>query len=71
MPSPLQKLPNGTVTWTSTPGDSYLVTGKTRAGKRFRFATEHWAVARAVNVWRGSYWLIRDNQRFLIQSRYN
>jgi len=71
MSSPFTKLPDGAVSWIPAPGDSYLVTGKTRAGKRFRFATPHWSVASAINVWRGSYWLIRDNQRFLIQSRYN
>jgi hypothetical protein len=69
--SPLSRSPNGAVVWTPAPGDLYLVTGKTRAGKRFRFQTPIWAVAQAINVWRGTKWLVRDNKRFIIQTIAN
>ena len=69
--SPLTHAPNGAVVWTPAPGDYYLVTGKTRAGKRFRFRAENWPLAAAINVWRGTKWLVRDNKRFVIQSITN
>jgi hypothetical protein len=71
MQSPLTRSPNGAVVWTPTPGDFYLVTGKTRAGKRFRFQTDKWAVAQAINVWRGTKWLVRDDKRYVIQTISN
>ena len=71
MPSPFTSTPDGQISWTHQPGDSYLVTGVTRAGKRFRFSSPHWAVASAINVWRGTYWLLRPGKRFRISSIYN
>ena len=70
MSHPISKR-DGIATWEPLPGDSYLVTGRTRDGKRFRFVTPNWCVAAAINVWRGNYWLQRNGQRYLIQSRYN
>lgn len=70
MPSPIS-ISDGIATWEPLPGDSYLVTGTTRSGKRFRFAAANWPLACAINVYRGTYWLIRDGRRYKIQSRYN
>ena len=71
MTSPLTHEPDGTVSWTHQPDDSYVGTGVTRAGKRFRFTTTKWPLASAINVYRGTYWLIRAGRRHKIQSRYN
>lgn len=70
MSSPIS-ISDGIATWEPLPGDSYLVTGTTRSGKRFRFVTPNWHVAAAINVWRGTYWLQRDGRRYKIQSRFN
>jgi hypothetical protein len=71
MQSPITLSPDGHATWTHQPGDSYAVTGITTTGKRFRFSTDRWPLASAINVYRGTYWLIRDGKRHKIQSRYN
>ncbi len=72
MPSPFTKLPeSNSITWTHQPGDFYLVTGRTLSGKRFRFETPHWTVAQALNIYRGTKWLVRANRRFRILSIYN
>lgn len=71
MPSPLTKHADGSLTWEPEPGDFYLVTGTTRAGKRFRFTSPHWNVAQAINAYRGNYWLCRAGRRYLIQTRVN
>lgn len=71
MPSPFTHNPDGTVTWFHQPGDSYIVTGVTTSGKRFRFSTDRWPLASAINVYRGTYWLARDGRRHRISARYN
>lgn len=72
MPSPFTKLPeSNSITWTHQPGDFYLVTGRTLSGKRFRFQTDKWTVAQALNIYRGTKWLVRANRRFRILSIYN
>lgn len=71
MPHPIKRVADGIVTWDYCERDSYLVTGITRSGKRFRFACPKWSVAAAINVWRGTYWLQRDGRRYKIQSRFN
>ena len=58
---------DGTVNWTHEPGDFYLVTGVTPAGGRFKRQTEVWAVAKGINLWRGSRWLVRHGKKYLIQ----
>jgi hypothetical protein len=58
-------------TWTHQEGDKYLVTGIDREGKRFYLLYNYWHVAKAINVWKGSRWLIRDGKRVLIQRIYN
>lgn len=70
MPSPFTSTPDG-VAWTHQPGDFYLVTGHTRSGKRFRFQTDKWPVASALNIYRGTKWLVRANRRFRILSIHN
>lgn len=71
MTSPFIHNPDSTVTWTHEPGDSYVVTGVDRAGKRFRFTTDRWPIASSINAWRGTYWLVRAGRRYRIQSRHN
>lgn len=57
--------------WTHQRGDSYLVTGVDRLGRRFRMGASNWVQASGINVWQGSRWLIRDGHRYLIQRVYN
>lgn len=64
--SPFSKRTDGTVSWKSQPGDSYLVTGKTVDGKRFRQTHPTWFWANGINLWRGSKWLLRDGKRYLL-----
>ena len=62
---------HGFVEWTHEDGDSYIVTGTLTNKKRFRIKTTSWAHARAINVYRGSKWLVRDGKRYKIQSIFN
>lgn len=57
--------------WDSKHGDTYLVTGVDREGKRFKLSYHNWMFAKQINVWRGSKWLVRDGKRYLIQSVNN
>lgn len=52
-------------------GDSYIVTGVDRDGKRFRksYTNPHFALA--INLWNGSVWQVRDGKRKLIKRVYN
>lgn len=54
-------------TWTHEQGDSYLVTGVDRRGRRFAIRCATWLHASGINVWRGSKWLLRDGKRKLLQ----
>jgi hypothetical protein len=71
LPSPIYKNEKGQNTWVSIQGDTYLVTGVDREGKRFRIATDTWQHACGINLWRGTKWLVRDKKRFKIQSVFN
>lgn len=62
---------NGTVTWTQQDGDTYLVTGVDRSGRRFRRVCSSWREASCINVWRGSRWLLRGGRRFRINTVNN
>jgi len=53
------------------PGDTFLVTGKDRSGKRFRRVFSSWRQALAINLWQGNVWLVRNGKRKLIQSTLN
>jgi hypothetical protein len=69
---PFIKRPGGgIITWTHMPGDTYLVTGVMRDGRRFRIPTDNWHYAQAINLWRGSKWLVRDGKRHRILAVYN
>ena len=69
--NPLTRNPDGTVSWTAQEGDRYLVTGTDRNGRRFRRVCPSWAYAAAVNLWRGSRWLLRDGRKFRINTTRN
>lgn len=71
MPSPFTHEPDGQVSWSPQPDDSYIVTGVTRAGKRFRFTTTKWPLASAINLYVGTKWLVRNGRRYAIQRIYN
>lgn len=58
---------NGQATWLPRSGDMFVVTGTRCDGQRFTLTVKSWAHARAINVWRGSKWLLRDGKRWLIQ----
>lgn len=52
-------------------GDRYHVTGVTVYGKRFRIETDNPYHALAINLYRGSVWLVRGGKRRLIRRVYN
>ena len=64
-------LHEGKQCWTATAGDRYDVTGMDRNGKRFSMQYKDWRYASQINVWRGSYWLVRGGKRWLINRVYN
>ena len=59
------------VSWVKRPGDTYVVTGTARNGKRFAMTTDNWLHAASINVWQGNKWLLRDGKRYLIQRVIN
>jgi hypothetical protein len=69
MKSPIEKT-NGACQWQEKPGDTYLVTDIDCDGKRFR-RSGGWRWISCINVWRGSFWLVRDGRRFLIRRVFN
>ena len=69
--NPLTRLPHGTVSWTPQEGDSYLVTGVDRYGRRFRRTCPSWAYANGINLWRGSRWLLRNGRKYRINRVLN
>ena len=52
--------------WTHQSGDSYVVTGKTVKGRRFRIQTSNPVHALGINRANGSLWLIRNGKRKLL-----
>ena len=71
MKSPLTPEPNGSVSWVAEAGDTYLVTGVDRQGRRFRLHCSNWRHASSINLWQGSRWLVRDGRRFRINTTSN
>lgn len=69
--SPFYTNESGQRCWTHVPGDTYLVTGVDRSGKRFKRTTDCWGYAAGINLWRGTRWLVRGGKRFRIQAIYN
>ena len=60
------------ITWIEQAGDKYHVTGRDRKGKRFKtIITDNWYYAKAINVYNGSVWLVRDGKRRLLKRVYN
>ena len=57
--------------WVQRPGDCYVVTGIDRNGKRFVRHETIWGMAASVNLWKGSLWLLRDGNRYLIRTVTN
>lgn len=58
-------------TWYHEAGDKYHVTGVDRDGKRFKLVYENYYMANAINLWRGSVWLVRNGKRHLVKRVYN
>lgn len=51
--------------WVHQHGDSYIVTGITAAGKRFRRGPfERWLYANSINLYRGSIWLCGPSSKW-------
>lgn len=70
--SPFSTDANGNRTWHHLPGDQYIVTGIDTRGKRFKaLRFDSWYHARCINLYRGNYWLLRNNRRYRIQSVWN
>lgn len=65
----IQTNADGTKTWFHTAGDRYQVTGIDRNSRRFVKTYDNWFWARAINMWHGSRWLLRDGKRILISRR--
>jgi hypothetical protein len=70
MSNPIE-IVGGSASWTHEKGDEYLVTGVDRSGKRFRRACASWALARGINLWRGTKWLVRNGKRYKISTTTN
>jgi len=70
--SPIERHPDGGSAWTHQDGDQYLVTGVDTRGKRFKaLRFDNWNQAKCINLYRGTYWLLRNNRRYRIMSVYN
>ena len=61
----------GRVYWSEKPGDSYVITGQDRDGKRFRITSESWRYIQSINAWRGTRWLLRNGKKWKIQTVNN
>ena len=51
--------------------DYILITGTDRNGKRFRITCNTMYLARCYNIWRGSYWFVKDGKRTLSHRVWN
>ena len=59
-------------TWYHETGDKYHVTGVDRDGKRFKpMVYDNYHYASAINLWRGSVWLVRNGKRHLVKRVWN
>jgi hypothetical protein len=53
-------------------GDKFIVTGRYyHSTKHFSMIFDSWHYAKAINLWNGSRWLLRDGKRTLIERVYN
>lgn len=62
---------DGSVSWECTLNDKYVVTGVTVDGKRFKKTFDDWRMARSINLYRGTKWLLRDGKRYKLQTVNN
>lgn len=49
------------------PSDTFIVTGVDVHNRRFVRHTSTYLMCKAINVYKGSRWLLRDNHRILIE----
>lgn len=70
MSNPINRT-GGVASWDQQAGDQYVVTGRTRDGRRFRQTWSSWRQASGINLWRGSKWLLREGKRYLISRTTN
>lgn len=59
------------ITWTHSTGDTYLVTGTTVDGKRFRQVHSNWFVANGINLYRGRVYWVHNGKRKLVKTVWN
>lgn len=59
------------VAWTHQRGDQYVVTGVDVRGRRFKQTYGNWWQAEAINIWRGTRWLVRQGRRLRLQTVRN
>lgn len=52
-------------------GDKFIVTGVTKTGQRFKKELDSFIWADAINLWRGSVWLLRNGKRTLLKRVWN
>lgn len=71
MKSPIKIEPGGNRVWHGEHGDRYEVTGVNVYGKRFKVTCMNWGQARAINLWRGTKWLVRGGRRYKILETWN
>lgn len=69
--SPFTTHPDGSKYWNVVSGETYAVTGVDRRGKRFKIESSNYQHISHINVWRGTFWLVRGNQRWVIRQIYN
>ena len=50
---------------------TYLVTGRTVFGRRFHIASENKAYLMGINIYRGSFWIVRGKYRKLSHRVWN
>lgn len=50
---------------------TYIVTGVTVRGRRFRIETQNYAHAMGINLWRGHVWIIERGRRRCIKTVTN
>lgn len=57
--------------WVHQTGDSYLIVGRTRDGRRFRMTSTNPHHVNGINLWDGRVYQVRDNRRILVKRVQN